>query len=36
MTDDASKDAILELMADVISAYVSNNVVLAGENGRYE
>lgn len=29
MTDDASKDAILELMADVISAYVSNNVVPA-------
>ena len=31
MTDKGSKDALLKLMADVVSAYVSNNVVPAGE-----
>ncbi|CDX10989.1 Transcriptional regulatory protein (modular protein) [Mesorhizobium sp. ORS 3324] len=31
MTDNGSKDAILKVMADVVSAYVSNNLVPAGE-----
>ena len=31
MTDDSSNDAIVELTADVVSAYVSNNPVPVGE-----